>query len=153
MSKRYSLHRETFVTAPLSRVFEFFAAPENLARITPARMGFEILSAPEGPLGEGARISYRIRAFGIPLKWTTLITSWVPNVSFSDLQERGPYKYWMHVHTFEEMAGGVEMVDSVEYELPLGWLGRIAAPLVARELGRIFDHRRAVIREMFSPSA
>lgn len=62
------------------------------------------------------------------------------------MQERGPYKSWRHAHSFRETADGVEMYDRVEYELPLGILGRLAAGwLVRRELEKIFEYRGRAI--------
>jgi ligand-binding SRPBCC domain-containing protein len=62
------------------------------------------------------------------------------------VQARGPYKSWRHTHTFRETADGIEMVDRVEYELPFGILGRLAAgSLVRRELERIFEYRGRAI--------
>ena len=64
---------------------------------------------------------------------------------------RGPYKSWYHVHRFKEVTDGVEMYDRVEYELPLGPLGRFAHLLmVRRQLGAIFDFREKKIGETFA---
>ena len=93
------LDRLTTVDAPLEKVFEFFSDPRNLGKITPPAMGFRIVSAPDRALGEGDRIEYRIKVLGLPLRWVTLITSWRQNQSFSDLQEKGPYRRWLHTHT------------------------------------------------------
>lgn len=145
-----TLQRTTFIKAPLDKVFAFFSDPRNLARITPESMGFEIVEAPARAVREGDRIRYRIRVMGIPLRWTTLITRWEENVVFADLQERGPYRHWLHTHTFRAVDGGVEMGDLVEYELPLGLLGRLGGEwLVRRQLRTIFDHRAAAIAAYF----
>ena len=138
--------RTTILRAPLPRVFEFFAEPGNLARITPPATRFRIVAGPPRPLREGDRIEYRLRVFGLPWRWASRIDSWLENESFSDVQERGPYKSWRHTHTFRETAEGVEMYDRVEYELPFGILGRLAAGrLVRHELEKIFEYRgRAV---------
>ena len=135
----------------LDEVFEFFSDPMNLARITPESLGFEILEAPSRKLREGDRIRYRIRLFGVPLRWVTLIEEWRDGHSFVDLQERGPYRLWRHLHEFVEVPEGVQMLDRVEYELPLGIPGRVFGGwLVRRQLDAIFDFRGRVIREMFS---
>lgn len=143
------LGRTTFIAAPLTRVFDFFGAHENLGRITPPRMHFRIISGPSGRLQQGDRIEYALRVFGIPMRWRTRITVWREGEVFADLQERGPYKYWLHAHRFRAVEGGVEMHDDIDYELPMGWLGeRIAGRLVRRELDRIFDFRAAAVRKL-----
>jgi len=45
--------RTTILRAPLPRVFEFFGAPENLARITPPATRFRIVAGPARRLREG----------------------------------------------------------------------------------------------------
>ena len=139
--------RTTTIPAPLLRVFEFFSAPENLAKITPPSTRFHIVSGPQRRLREGDVVDYALRVFGLPIRWRSRIDVWRDNAMFADVQERGPYKSWRHTHTFREVEDGVEMHDVVEYELPLGWLGRlIAGRLVRRELEKIFEYRgQAVI--------
>ena len=147
---RHVLERTTLVPGALRDVFAFFAAPENLGKITPPEMGFQIVSGPPGAIREGDRIEYRIRIGGVPLRWRTLITSWKELESFADFQEKGPYRHWHHTHTFREVAGGVEMNDRVEYELPFGLLGDIAAGwIIRRQLKKIFDYRAEVITRSF----
>ena len=146
------LKRDTTIPGrSLEEVFEFFSDPVNLGRITPKSLGFEILEAPSRKLRKGDRIRYRIRLLGVPIHWVTLIEEWREGQSFVDLQERGPYTLWRHVHDFVEVPEGVRMSDLVEYELPLGIVGRIVGGwLVRRQLNAIFDFRERVIRELFS---
>jgi ligand-binding SRPBCC domain-containing protein len=145
------LERTTILRAPLADVFRFFSDTRNLARITPPSMHFRVLSAPDRPLREGDRTRYQLRVAGVPVSWTTLITECRENEAFTDEQERGPYRLWRHTHSFRELEPGVvEMHDRVEYELPLGILGRFAAGwFVRRQLREVFDHRAAAIRDLF----
>jgi len=138
--------RTTFVPAPLQRVFDFFDQPANLARITPPSTRLRIVAGPGRRLREGDRIDYALRVFGLPFRWRSRIDTWRENESFTDVQERGPFKAWRHTHTFRKVGGGVEMHDVVEYELPFGLLGRlVAGRLVRRKLEKIFDHRGTAV--------
>lgn len=144
------LERVTRITADPEEVFGFFADPRNLERITPRWLGFEIVDAPGRTLRRGDRIVYRIRLFGARLTWVTRIVSWNEGRSFEDLQERGPYAYWLHLHEFARETGGVRMTDRVEYRLPLGTLGQfVGGWWVRRRLDEIFDYRQRVIEEIF----
>lgn len=147
---RQQFERTTRIAAPIGEVFAFFGAPANLGRITPPEMRFEITDGPNRQLRAGDRISYRLRLMGIPIRWRTLITRWDDNVAFADLQESGPYRYWLHTHTFRDLGHEVEMHDRVEYELPLGILGRLFGGwFVRRQLEAIFDYRARVITSSF----
>ncbi len=162
---RRRLYRSQLIPRRPEEVFPFFESAENLAKITPNWLGFQILSAPEPPLERGSRIIYRLRLFGLPLRWHTEIVRTDPPWGFVDVQRRGPYAEWVHTHSFRPLSGGdpggrstgalrearaVLMEDRVDYRLPLGLLGLLAAPLVALQLTAIFGFRKRRIEELFS---
>lgn len=146
----YRLERTQTVLSPLPEVFPFFADARNLQELTPPSLAFTILSPLPIEMRPGAIIDYRIRLYGVPMKWRTVIEEYEPEHHFVDVQERGPYKTWRHLHTFRSVPGGTELGDVVEYELPLGPLGRIAhAALVRRQLDTIFAYRAEVMAARF----
>lgn len=147
----YHLHRETRVQRPLPEVFDFFSRAENLERLTPPWMQFRILTPTPIEMKPGATIAYSIRLRGITLRWLTVIEKWNPPFEFVDVQAKGPYKFWRHTHRFSVVDGGTAVIDSVQYTLPFGWLGRLAHRLqVKRDLSKIFDYRAQQIQARFS---
>lgn len=146
----FTLMRTQYIERPLDEVFPFFENPENLARITPASVGFRILTPLPIVMKAGAVIDYTIKVFGIRRYWTTLITDYEPPFRFVDVQLKGPYTFWHHTHTFESTQRGTLMQDEVRYVLPFGPVGRLVHGLfVKRQLQKIFDHRADVIAEHF----
>jgi ligand-binding SRPBCC domain-containing protein len=142
------LERELFVPSPLSEVFPFFADAHNLERLTPTWLSFKILTPPPIQMGVGTLIDYRIKLYGVPMRWRTLISAWEPPHRFVDEQLRGPYSVWWHEHLFEERDGGTLLRDRVRYRAPFGF---IAHPLFVRaELDKIFSFRHEVIRRSFA---
>ena len=87
---KHTLHASLLVPLPREQVFAFFSDPGNLARITPPAMRFQMREPPE-QMSAGVEIGYRIRAFGIPLGWRSLIERRDPPHAFVDVQLRGPY--------------------------------------------------------------
>lgn len=143
VARVHRLERSQFVPRPRAETFAFFTDAGNLKSLTPASLRFEILSPLPVAMRPGAVIDYRIRLAGIPLRWRTVIEAFEPPRRFTDIQARGPYRRWHHAHEFFEVPGGTLVVDTVEYEMPLGPLGGLARALwVGRTLDGIFDHRR-----------
>lgn len=152
--KLYTLTRTQCIPRPLEEAFSFFSRPENLALITPSSLKFQMLTPPPLEMKEGAVIDYTVRPFGLPIRWTTLITDYKPPFRFADLQLRGPYAYWHHAHTFSETDDGTLMMDEIHYALPFGPLGRLVHTIAVRhQLQGIFDHRQSVLDRIFSDSA
>lgn len=149
------LERTTLVKAPREDVFGFFNDPNNLARITPSWMHLTIDKIDDLPMRSDSRIDYHMSWLGfIRMNWVTLIKDFEPPRYFADEQVKGPYKFWRHVHTFEDVEGGTLMRDRVQYELPFGILGSVTHGLVvARQLRSIFDYRNRQIRKIFATSA
>ena len=149
---RYLLYREQQLNCDLETAWIFFSSPDNLSKITPTDMGFTVLSQNQDePIFVVMIIDYTVSPlFNIPLKWRTKIIQVDFQKSFTDFQEKGPYKYWHHHHEFIPNEEGILMKDTVNYELPLGILGTIAhGLLVKRKLEKIFAYRYQVLDKMF----
>ena len=120
--------------------------------MTPPELGLRIVHCSPGNMHEGQIISYRVKILpAIWVPWITEIKAVQEGRAFIDEQRFGPYKFWHHRHTFEEVEGGVKVTDLVHYIMPLGPLGTIAHTLFARrKLQRIFDFRREVLERRFA---
>lgn len=139
----------------LEKAWDFFSRPENLGRITPPHMNFNIVHA-SGPdeVFTGKLIEYRVSPFPLMrVTWVTEISMVQPGKYFIDEQRFGPFALWHHTHFFRQTESGVEMTDEVNYAIPLGWLGRLAnALLVARQVNGIFEFRKKALEEIFRTS-
>ena len=151
--KLYQLQSRQKLPITMEKAWEFFSDPANLKVITPAHMGFEIVSGADRKMYPGQIIQYIVRPFPwIPVKWVTEITHVSEGSYFVDEQRFGPYSLWHHKHFFRPVDGGVEMEDIVDYKLPLGILGRIMHSLVVRnQLKNIFAFRKDKLIELFGP--
>ncbi|MFT5837357.1 MAG: ligand-binding SRPBCC domain-containing protein, partial [Candidatus Azotimanducaceae bacterium] len=99
MPKIYELYREQTIHTDLETAWNFIRSPQNLDKITPADMAFEIIGELPVEMYDGLLIEYRV---GIPLigkqTWLTELKHIRERHSFVDEQRIGPYKIWYHYH-------------------------------------------------------
>ncbi|TDQ33445.1 SRPBCC family protein [Aureibacillus halotolerans] len=145
----HHLRASTEIQAPIDEVFQFFSAAENLEKITPPSLRFQIVTPLPIEMKKDTLIDYKLRINGVPANWTTRIPVWQPPFKFVDEQLKGPYKTWVHEHTFEEVGDKTIMMDHVAYELPFFPLGEIAYPFVHRQVRSIFSYRKKTIQQWF----
>ena len=143
----FRLSAETRLSCPIDRVFPFFADARNLNKLTPARVRFEILTPGEIPMATGTLIDYRIRIRGVPVRWRTRIRDWDPPHGFIDEQLRGPYRWWIHRHTFEPDGETTIARDEVDYGILGGSL--VHGLFVKRDLEHIFAYRAQQMAGLF----
>jgi ligand-binding SRPBCC domain-containing protein len=101
---------------------------------------------------QGAIITYRIGiAPLVKVTWVTEIKSVDEGRSFVDEQRFGPYKFWHHRHTFEEVAEGVLMKDHVHWAVPCEpFSSPVKALFVKPKVESIFRQRREILADYFS---
>lgn len=168
---RYRFRTTQWLPYAVEFVFDFFADPANLPKLLPEWQDARIDEielhaakryAPEGPdriaAGRGTRLrlSFRPTPFTpIRVSWVALIEDFHWNERFCDRQLEGPFRYWRQCHRVQhwrsESTGehGTLLIDTVEYELPFGRVGRLANRVaVRRMLTRIFDHRHRRTEEL-----
>ncbi|MDH4443665.1 MAG: SRPBCC family protein [Akkermansiaceae bacterium] len=147
----HTLEQEQRLPISLAEAWHFFSSPRNLDEITPGDLGFKIVSLPGESMYEGQIITYKVMIFpGVWVPWVTEIKSVKEGSAFVDEQRFGPYKFWHHRHTFEEIPGGVLMRDHVHYGLGFGPFGAIAhAVFVRAKLRTIFEFRKQTLAKRF----
>lgn len=148
--KTFWLRTELWLPQSREEIFQFFADPGNLDRLTPAWLKFKILSPANTAMRAGTRLDYRLRIRGLPIRWQSEISLWDPPHRFVDRQTKGPYSLWVHEHTFLANNGGTLVGDNVEYAVPGGTI--VQRLLVAPDIARIFAYRHKILEELFNPA-
>ena len=146
------LKQEQFLPISLQQAWDFFSTPNNLNKITPKDMLFEISSELTEKMYAGLMILYKLQIFGfIPINWATEITHIENHHYFVDEQRKGPYNIWHHEHHFKETENGVLMTDILHYDVGKSIFGWIAGKLfVHQKVKNIFHFRRQILDEYFT---
>lgn len=149
----HQLKTEQFINADIDTVWSFMSSPDNLSKITPPYMGFNITSKDlPKKMYPGMIISYKVSpVLNIPMTWVTEITTVSEKKYFIDEQRIGPYTFWHHQHFFEQTENGILMHDIVTYKIPLGIVGVLINYLfVKKKLQSIFNYRKKSINKIFN---
>lgn len=137
---------ESVIEASVEEVFAFHERPDAFQLLLPPWEKAQVVQPPRS-LQVGTVVKVRTRVG--PL-WIDVIAEHVAyekNQRFEDVMLRGPFAKWHHMHLFLPAARGCTLRDQIEFEPPLGALGRLAAPLaVVPRLKRMFEYRHEVTR-------
>jgi len=151
--KMHRLESKQWLPLSVEEAWKFFSMPENLNRITPPDMSFEILTGSGEKTYAGQIITYKIRPMlNIPMNWVTEIIHVEEEHYFIDEQRFGPYRFWHHLHRFTPKDGGVLMEDVLHYALPGGWLGEFFGGFVHKKVKGIFAFREEELNRIFPQS-
>jgi ligand-binding SRPBCC domain-containing protein len=140
--------KETIIKASPERVFAFHELPDAFERLVPPWENAKIIQKADiTKIGSQAIIEQKI--FGlIPSRWVAEHTKYEPPKMFEDVQLSGPFSSWRHQHIILPHAEGAILRDEIEYEPPMWFLGKIAAPFaVIPKLEKMFDYRHEITKK------
>lgn len=139
--------KESLIKASPDRVFAFHEQAGALALLTPPWESARVIqNANIADIGSQAIIETRI--FGpIKVRWIAEHTAYDRPRMFEDIQAKGPFRMWRHRHVIKADVDGAILKDEIDYEPPLGFLGRLIAPfLIQSRLEKLFNYRHEVTR-------
>lgn len=117
-------HEET-IEAPIELVFDLSldidAHTASMARSKERAVG----GVTAGPIGLGEEVTWRAWHFGIPFSMTSRVTELERPHRFVDELARGPFRWFRHEHVFNVQGTKTGMTDHVEFQAPVGAIGRV----------------------------
>jgi ligand-binding SRPBCC domain-containing protein len=141
--------KESRIAAPPERVFAFHESTGAPERLTPPWEKMAVIEG-GGSILPGSRVVLLAWFGAIPLRWVAEHTEYEPGRMFADTQVSGPFARWYHRHWFlDDGEGGTRLRDEVDFEPPLGPLGRwLGGALLRRKLQKLFDYRHETTRRV-----
>jgi ligand-binding SRPBCC domain-containing protein len=110
-------YRHVFtVRAPLEAVADFHARPASLRTLTPPPLRVQIDAAPD-VMVEGSEMRFRLGFGPIAIPWKARLEAVTPT-GFHDRQLAGPFRAWMHQHSYRALdADHTEVRDQIDAQL------------------------------------
>ena len=141
-----AVERTTVIEAPADEVWAWHTRPGALERLTPPWETVTVLEPGRG-IAEGSRVVLRMEIGPVPVRWVAVHRGVVEGREFRDEQESGPFESWTHLHRIEPAgAGRAELTERIEFRLPFGAAGALAAGTVRGRLESLLRYRSEVIR-------
>jgi ligand-binding SRPBCC domain-containing protein len=131
-----------------SDLFQFLFQEGAWERGMPPEMQAERLE--DGPFREGTVIRWRIAFKGFQFTWAIVIESVKTGEKVEIRQKLGVFNSWSLTQTLEDHGNNSTLLkDMVEYDMPMGLLGKLADDLlIRREIRKLMESRHEKIREL-----
>ena len=128
------------VKSSLQKVIKFHKNTKNLNELTPPLCWIKFHKIE--PVSEKSMIIFTLWLLFIPVKWTAMHIN-VDNKGFTDVQVRGPFKSWKHIHTFIEINDNLTLIsDKIYFELNNKGLNFIISVFIWISLPLLFFYRK-----------
>ena len=136
------------VQADIDKVWEFYTGIDHLRVITPPQIKLQVEKSTTGSRLEEGTDVWLSGHYITTIRWHSRITRMEPFI-YVDEMLQGPFKTWIHTHSFRATSGGTEVIDEIDFELPYGAVGRVFEGYVACQLARIFAYRKEATIKVF----
>lgn len=143
----HTFMRTVKIERSAEEVFAWHERPGAFLRLTPPWEKVELVGEHHG-IRSGAKVTVKTKVAGMPFCWEIEHRDYVAGRQFRDMQLKGPFSKWEHLHRIEPAGSGACLLsDIIHYRLPLGRLGNaVARKSVEARLDRLFRYRHAVTK-------
>lgn len=140
---RYS--HSFIVPAGITDVARFHQDSRALKLLTPPPVFVQLHLVQ--PLTEDSLAEFTMWIGPVPVRWLARHIHVSPQTGFTDIQERGPFKFWQHEHQFIAIEENLtEVRDEISAEPGVGLLNGLISRLMWFNLPILFAYRAWVTR-------
>jgi ligand-binding SRPBCC domain-containing protein len=142
----------TVIAAPISVVFDLALDIDAHVESQAQSRERAVAGVTSGTIGLGEQVTWRAVHFGVPFKMTSRITEFDRPSRFVDEQVRGPFRRFRHEHLFERYEANTMMIDRLDFDAPVGPLGRVVERvLLERYLRKLIEERGSFLKAKAEP--
>lgn len=144
-----SIHLITHIKAPIQDVFDAARNIDLHQNSAYQTKEMAITGKTSGLIELGETVTFRGKHFGLYLTHTSKIIKMELPHYFVDEMIQGKFKSFKHLHFFEEKEGVTIMTDILEYETPLGFLGKFFDTLfLKKHLEKFLLERNQILKKL-----
>nr|WP_211746825.1 SRPBCC family protein [Paenibacillus sp. Marseille-Q4541] len=110
----------------------------------------KIVSANEGLIGPGEIVTFEATHFFVRQRLTSKVIDFEPPYTFTDQMQQGAFRSLIHIHEFEVLhQNETSMRDTLHFEAPYGWMGRLAERFILQSYMKNFlEYRNKQLKKM-----
>ena len=102
-----------------------------------------------GLINKGESVTWKGKHFGIYIQHESIITEMDFPTYFVDEQLKGHFKSFKHQHIFQQKENQTIMTDILEYETPLGFIGRLFDIIILKNhLKKFIIYRNSILKKL-----
>ncbi len=145
LSHRYI--KKTPIKTSVERLADYHAGMGAVERLTPPWVPVRVVSRTGTGIHTGTRIKFHLGGSRMFLTWESEHVEYEENSFFTDVQIRGPFTHWKHIHRFLPCKDSFAvMEDEVHFSLPGGTLAWPFYSFVFKQLDRVFAYRHRILK-------
>jgi uncharacterized protein (TIGR01777 family) len=137
-----TFEKRTRIPASVQELFSWHGRPFAFERLAPPWEKMRVVER-QGGIKDGDKVVLEMRQGPFRHRWVAVHCDYIEGQQFRDEQVEGPFAKWIHTHQFfPDGDNASTLSDKIEYQPPLGFLGKAAAGrYISRKLERTFTFR------------
>lgn len=121
LSNKLTFKHQSKIPSSLETVFTWHTRKPAFGRLFPAYIQSKLIHI-RGDF-PNQEVYFKFFNFFIPIYWKAKHIDFKANSYFTDIQKKGPFKSWKHLHLFTETKDKLcNLTDNIEYSLPLPFI-------------------------------
>lgn len=142
------IYLETIIEADIHTVFDLARDIDLHQKSTSKTNEKAIEGRTHGLIELNETVTWRAQHLGVYQTHTSKIVSMEKPYQFTDVMLKGTFKSFRHQHIFEEKGKNTVMIDILEFESPLGIIGKLFNKLFLKNYLKDFLlERNAIIKK------
>jgi uncharacterized protein (TIGR01777 family) len=145
--KTQSFQRTITLPVSVGELFAWHGRDGAFERLTPPWEPVRVIDR-QGTIRDSDTTTLQMKVGPLKINWVAEHHDFKLNEQFCDLQVKGPFKHWDHIHRFEGNADRATLTDDITLALPGAAMGRLlGGRSVTKKLSRVFAYRHHTFRQ------